>query len=419
MRLHPRHRIDARGADVAFAALACVVAGRRQKLADSAERSWSPGGEAVACLSARSAFDLLLSALALPVGSEVLVSAVTIPAMAAILRDHGLVPVPVDLDPATLAPKLDLLDRLVTVRTRAVLVAHLFGGRHDLAPVVDLCRRHGLLLVEDCAQSFRGLGDTGTAATDVSLFSFGPIKTATAFGGGLARVTDPDVRARMRRLQDAWPVQTRWAFAARVVRGAALVALQHPVVYGVAATVAARFGRPLDVIVSRAARSCPEGSGHRRRPSAPLLAVLRRRLTRFDGRRLAERAARGEQAAKALWSAVDVPGWRQDDRTWWLFGVAVERPARLVRRLRAAGFDASGATSALTVVPAPPGRAEAAPIVAQRLLSRLVCLPVYPELPEAALRRLLRVTLEEQVDGRSAPQPSMGSRATARSPLST
>lgn len=396
--LHPRHRIDANAADVAFAVWACVGAGRRRKLARRLERTWSATGGAVACLSARSAFDLLLSAFDFPAGSEVLVSAVTIPDMAGILRDHGLVPVPVDVDPATLAPRLDILDRLVTHRTRAVLVAHLFGGRHDSAPVVELCRHRGLLLIEDCAQSFHGLGDTGSPAADASLFSFGPIKTATAFGGGLARVRDPEVLARMRRLQGAWPVQTRRAYAGRVFRCGALVALQHPLVYGFTVAAARRLGHPLETTVAKAARSCPTGSNPRRQPSAPLLAVLRRRLVRFDGRRLARRKARGEQAAGALASVLDVPGRDQDGRTWWLFAVAVDGPDHLIGRLRVAGFDASAATSALTAVPAPIGRPGTDPVVARGLLSRLVCLPVYPELPEAAFRRLLQLIREGEPD---------------------
>jgi len=393
--LHPRHRIDAGTADLLFAAWACAGARRRHRLAERAQMAWSPAGDGLACLSARSAFDLLLSALDLPPGSEVLVSAVTIPAMVRIIDDHGLTAVPVDLDPATLAPRMDVLDRLVTDRTRAVLVAHLFGGRLDLAPIVERCHHHRLLLIEDCAQSFRGSGDTGTPAADASLFSFGPIKTATAFGGGLVRVSDPGVLAQMRRLQATWPVQTRAAFTRRVLRFGVLVAVQRPAVYGLAATVGGRLGCRLDDMVTGAARSFPGRSAIRRQPSAPLLAVLRRRLARFDGRRLDRRAARGEGAATALAPVVGVPGAAQPGRTWWLFPVAIERPAGLIHRLRVAGFDASAATTALAAVAAPAGRPEAEPVEARRLLEGLVCLPVYPELPEAAFRRMLEVVRAE------------------------
>lgn len=398
VRLHPRHRIDAGLADVAFAAWACM--GARGRLAATLERAWSPAGDALACLSARSAFDLLLGALAFPPGSEVLVSAVTIPDMATIVGDHGLVAVPVDLDPATMAPRLDLLAGLVTDRTRAVLVAHLFGGRLDLAPVAAWCDRRGLLLIEDCAQSYRGPGDTGSAGADASIFSFGPIKTATAFGGGLVRVSDAEVLARMRRLQAAWPKARRRSFAARVARCATLVVLQHPVAYGLVAAAGDRLGRPLDTVIGRAARSCPNW---RRRPSAPLLAVLRRRLGRFDAGRLVRRQARGEAVAAGLAASVAVAGRHQPGRTWWLIPVVVERPALLVARLRAAGIDASSATTKLAVVPAPPGRPEAAG--ARAALAGMVCLPAYPELPEPAFHRMIDVVLQARASEQAASTP--------------
>lgn len=222
MRVHPRHRIDLSAADLALAACACAVPARRRNLAAGVERAWSPSGGALACLSVRSGLDLLLSALDLPLGSEVLVSAITIPDMVRIIQGHGLVPVPVDVEPSTLAPRTDLAEQLVTDRTRAVLVAHLFGGHVDLAPLAALARRHHLLVIEDCAQAFAGPGDTGNDLADVSLFSFGPIKTATALGGALVRVRNAQLLDRMGGIHATWPVQRRSAYARRIIRFSAL-----------------------------------------------------------------------------------------------------------------------------------------------------------------------------------------------------
>lgn len=141
MRLHPRHRIDIGIADLAFGAVATLLPLGPARPARAVEARWSPDGDTLACLSARSAFDLLLSGLDLAPGSEVLVSAVTVPDMPRILAEHGLVAVPVDLDVDTLGPRVDLLERLRTPRTRAVLVAHLFGGRLDLGPVAAFAPR--------------------------------------------------------------------------------------------------------------------------------------------------------------------------------------------------------------------------------------------------------------------------------------
>ncbi|TMC32203.1 MAG: hypothetical protein E6J28_14820, partial [Chloroflexi bacterium] len=100
----------------------------------------------------------------------------------------GLVPVPLDLDPGTLSPRPDIVERAITARTHVMVVAHLFGGHVHLAPLAAICRRHGILLVEDCAQSFAGPPDTGDELAAVSMFSFGILKTATALGGAMRAV---------------------------------------------------------------------------------------------------------------------------------------------------------------------------------------------------------------------------------------
>ncbi|CAM9585611.1 unnamed protein product, partial [Hapterophycus canaliculatus] len=85
-------------------------------------------------LSVRTAFDLYLKALKLPRGSLVICSALTIPDMVTIFEEHGLVPVPVDLDPQTLAPEPGALEAGQQQRVRAIYVAHVFGaqvGRPD------------------------------------------------------------------------------------------------------------------------------------------------------------------------------------------------------------------------------------------------------------------------------------------------
>lgn len=90
------------------------------------------------CLSVRSGFDLLLEAFGLPPQSEVLISAITIPHMVRIVKEHDLVPVPLDLDLKDPAPRVDVLRRAVTPATRVIVVAHLFGGRVSLEPVLEL-----------------------------------------------------------------------------------------------------------------------------------------------------------------------------------------------------------------------------------------------------------------------------------------
>jgi dTDP-4-amino-4,6-dideoxygalactose transaminase len=308
-----RGRFDISWSDLAFGLLRCAWPGDRDRLQRRLERLWSPAGDALACYSVRSAFDLLLRSLALPPGSEVLFSALNVGGMVRVVERLGLVPVPVDLDLAHLAPRLDRLERAITARSRVLVVAHLFGARIDLDPLLEIARRRGLFVVEDCAQAFEGVGDTGHPRADASLFSFGPLKTATALGGALARVADSELRERMRRAQAGYPLQTRGSYFSRVVRFIGLKALTYRS-SSAALFLLTRLARAdLDRHLEQAARSLtrekdasrPGRPSHKlqRRPSAPMLALLERRLRRASERNVAARCPRPATAPTSIrWS---------------------------------------------------------------------------------------------------------------------
>jgi perosamine synthetase len=403
--LYPRHRLDASAGDLLFGLSACLWAFGRRRLEAEVRRAFPPVEDDLACFSVRSGFDLLLGALGLAPGEEVLVSAVTHPDMVRIIEAHGLGVVPVDLETATLEPRCGLLEEALSPKTRVILVAHLFGGRFDLGPVAAFARRKGLLLVEDCAQAFRGPGDPGDPLAAVSMFSFGTLKTASAVGGAVLHVHDPDLLERMRRSQERWPVQRRRHYALRLLKTLCLVLIGRPLPYGLLARAFDLLGRDLDDLVNGAVQAFPASgnasddllSGLRRRPSAPLLAMLARRLRTFDGLRLARRAAAGERVAVRLVETAQHPGAFAPLRTHWLFPVVTPQPQELVSRLRRKGFDASRATSNIAPVPAPPGLPHLAPEEAARMMSGLVFLPVYPELPEETLDELSNA-LEEAAD---------------------
>ena len=368
--------------DLVFA-LVAALAGRPRGSERRALGNWAGGAEGLACLSVRSAFDLLLESLELAPGDEVLMSAITHPDMVRIVEAHDLRPIPVDIDCDTLACRIDVLERALTPKTRLLVVAHLFGGRMSLAPLADVTRREGLLLVEDCAQAFRGPADAGDALADVSLFSFGTIKTATALGGALVRVADPELRARMRALQARRPAQSRLDYARRVLKAMALTVLARPRAYALFARTLDAVGADLDHVVGGAVRGFPGPDlirRIRRRPSAPNLALLERRLARFDAGRLEQRARFGDRAAAALPSGVAHPGSAALEPTHWVFPILATARASLIARLRQAGFDAGTATSGIGVVQPPPDRPDLAPSGATRLLGEIVFLPVYPAL---------------------------------------
>jgi dTDP-4-amino-4,6-dideoxygalactose transaminase len=385
--MYARLQLDLARADVGAALGAGLCVRGRERRQRALERAFAPEQACVA-LSVRSGFDLYLEALALPAGSEVLVSGLTIPHMTQLVEAHGLSVVPFALDARTLAPAAGELERRATPRTRAVLFAHLFGARAELGPAQALARARGWLFWEDCAQAWSGDSWRGAPHSDLALFSFGLIKTASAIQGGILCVRDARVRARMQELELRWPLQARVDFLKRAAKAGVLLELGRPAVFARFARHCARRGRELDDVLHAATRGFPGADWRarlQRRPGAPLLALLARRLAHPERSLAAARRAAGEALLAALGPEVEVFGRGARERHHWVFGVGCPEPARLVGALRALGFDATARSSLVPVAPTGGGEPLAE---SRRLLARLVYVPLVPDLPRARLAEL-------------------------------
>jgi perosamine synthetase len=313
--------------------------------------------------------------------------------MVRIIEAHGLVPVPVDLDLGRMAPEAAQWQRAMGPATRAILVAHLFGGRVEMEPILDLARRHHLSVIEDCAQTFAGDAYQGHPASDAAMFSFGVIKASTALGGAVLQVRDADVLERMRRRQTAWPLQPRSTYFRRLGKYAAMKLLATRPVCGTIARGFRMVGRDYDRWVNGTARGFPGPdlfAQIRRQPCAALLAVLARRLRRYDAERWRRHAEKGSSLARRLEPNMVCPGATASPHTYWVFPVLAENPRALIERLARAGFDATQGQS-LCVVSAPTDRPSLAAHAAERLLASVVFLPFYPELPPAESQRMAAV----------------------------
>jgi dTDP-4-amino-4,6-dideoxygalactose transaminase len=317
-------------------------------------------------------------------------SAINIEGMAQIVRAHGLEPVAIDIDSDALAPTPEAIDRAGGSNARLFLVAHLFGAVLPLEPYAEVCRRRGLLLVEDRAQAFAAALE-GDPAAHVSLYSFGPIKTATALGGGIALFRDPGLAQRVRAvLAGHAPLSDGW-FLRRAAKYATLKAASAPLPYGLLLGALRLLGRDPESAVAGSVRGF--GSGEllgriRRRPPPRLLALLARRLaSASDQQSRRERAlfllARLRGRAR--------PGAAVARHTHWVVPVLSSDPDGLVARLRARGFDATrGATSLRAPGEAPNAR---------RLLAEAVYLPVSPFTSRRTLDRLAAVLNEDAPQG--------------------
>jgi dTDP-3-amino-3,4,6-trideoxy-alpha-D-glucose transaminase len=159
---------------------------------------------AVGVASGTDALCLALQACGVRPGDEVVTVAFSSVATAASIRMAGARPVFVDIHPRRFTLDPERLEDAVTPRTRAVVPVHLFGCAADLDPILEIARRRGLAVVEDCAQAHGAVyrGRRVGAWGDVGAFSFYPTKNLGALGdGGAVVCADPAIAARIRRLR--------------------------------------------------------------------------------------------------------------------------------------------------------------------------------------------------------------------------
>lgn len=158
---------------------------------------------AVMCSSGTTALHLALEAVGVRTGDEVLVPDLTYVATANAVTYCCARPVPVDVRRDTWCLDLAATERAITSRTVAIVPVHLYGVACDMEAVRVFAKKHGLVVVEDAAESLGGYcGErhTGTLGT-VGVFSFYANKIITTGEGGCAVTDSPDVAARMRLLR--------------------------------------------------------------------------------------------------------------------------------------------------------------------------------------------------------------------------
>lgn len=391
----PRKQLDIGWTDILFGLKQCLWPANHRKTKARSESNgasnWASNKEkTLVCLSVRSGFDALLTALNLQPGDEILISAVTIRGMVSIVEAHNLVPIPIDIEPDRLVVRPESMFSAVSDRTKAIVVAHLFGSRMPMEPILHFAKAYNLLVIEDCAQAYVGHEYCGHLQSDVSLFSFGPIKTNTALAGGILRFRERSLCHAVRLQQAQWPTQSRWQFCKRLCKYALLKLLSYQATYTLFVGICALLKVSHDSIISNSVRGFPGDrvfSQIRQQPSTVLLALLKRRIEQFDAKRITERV----RLAKMLLSLAPMlktPGSLAIHHTYWVFPILCEHPDSLMHHLWRHGFDATKGGSSLYVVEAPADRPESVPTKAQQMFQQLLYLPCYTGLSSQEIERL-------------------------------
>jgi dTDP-4-amino-4,6-dideoxygalactose transaminase len=169
----------------------------------------------IAVTNGTHALEVVLAALGIGTGDEVIVPDSTFVATASCVLFAGALPVLVDIDPQTYCIDLALTEAAITPRTKAIIAVHMGGHPADLDGLVALCEKRGILLVEDCAHAhaseWRGkrVGNFGIAGT----FSFQQSKLMTAGEGGVIICNDNEFERKARSAHDCGRLPGEWFYS--------------------------------------------------------------------------------------------------------------------------------------------------------------------------------------------------------------
>jgi dTDP-4-amino-4,6-dideoxygalactose transaminase len=174
--------------------------------------AYSGAQHAIGVNSGTSALHLALLAAGIGPGDEVITIPFTFVATVAAIWYSGAKPVFVDIDPKSFTMDPSLIEAAITERTKAIMPVHLYGQPADMDPILEIARRHGLLVIEDAAQAHGAeyKGKRVGAIGDLGCYSFYPGKNLGAYGEGGAVVTNsPEYTRTIRMLRD-WGAERKY-----------------------------------------------------------------------------------------------------------------------------------------------------------------------------------------------------------------
>lgn len=158
----------------------------------------------IACANGSGALDIAVAALKIGVGDEVIMPAFTIISPALSVIRAGAKPVLVDSDPINWNMNVDQIESKINSKTKAIIVVHIYGLPVQMDPVVELCKKYNLFLIEDAAEIHGQTYKNKKCGTfgQISTFSFYPNKHITTGEGGMLLTDDNELAERCKKLRN-------------------------------------------------------------------------------------------------------------------------------------------------------------------------------------------------------------------------
>ncbi|NRF40170.1 DegT/DnrJ/EryC1/StrS family aminotransferase [Pedobacter foliorum] len=347
------------------------------------------------CLSLRTGFDLVLSALNFPDGSEILVTDINIPDMFRIITAHNLIPIPLPVNKQTLNVSPANLESAITPATKAILITHLFGGIIETDEINAIARKHNLIVFEDCAQAYAGSAYEGNPTSDVAMFSFGLIKTNTAIRGAVINIKNPALYEDVLNRSEQYKKQDVSSFLNKLFKVLLIKLINTKTVYTAFYHLVKAAGKDFDEVLASFTRGFPGDDIFKQiryRPCLPNNKLLRKKLSNFGMNSIVARKQLANDILPHLPDNSKI-GMLNTKHTYWVLPIETGDPQKLISFLRSNGFDASQKASSLIKLSAP----STIPNPEDLLLENIVYLPAYPAMRKKDRNKLVQLLISYEL----------------------
>jgi perosamine synthetase len=202
---------------------------------------------AIAVSSGRYALELILRALELGRGAEVIIPAYTLQELVPVIQGLGLKAVAADIDPRTFNLSPGSVSGKITPRTKVILATHIFGNPCEIEKIGRLAKKRGIYVIEDCAHSAgsglygRKLGSFGRAG----FFSLESMKLINTYGGGVITTDDSRLARKIRIVAASYESRDtsilKKLLVARLEKALLPTFLSYPLLYALSSPLKKRF----------------------------------------------------------------------------------------------------------------------------------------------------------------------------------
>ncbi|MHB1341586.1 MAG: DegT/DnrJ/EryC1/StrS family aminotransferase [Coriobacteriia bacterium] len=182
---------------------AAFIGGPKVKALEAAIAEYCGTQHAVACANGTDALFLIMAALGIGPGDEVITTPFTFWATVECIHYVGATPVFVDIEPGTYNMDVSLVEAAITPSTKAIVPVHIFGQCVDMDPLLEIADRHGLTVIEDACQAIGATykGKMAGSLAHAAAFSFFPSKNLGCAGdGGIITTDNAELAARARKI---------------------------------------------------------------------------------------------------------------------------------------------------------------------------------------------------------------------------